>query len=469
LQLGQLAALERDEIFKEYGGLRNEIVAHELLLSSEKNILALIRKDMETLRDKYGDDRRTQIMEAAVGEVRFEDLIAEEVNAVTISHNGYIKRLPLSTYRAQHRGGRGVTGAQTHEDDFIEHFFVASTHAYLLFFTTRGQVYWVKVYDLPQMSRQAAGRAIANVLSLRPDEKITSVIPVRRFDTTRCLLMATKRGLVKKTLLEAYSRPRSGGLIGISIEEGDTLISVVMTQPGDEVVLSTRNGIAIRFEEADARAMGRDTRGVKGIDLREGDEVVGMVVTDPQGYLLTVCEKGYGKRTPFGANIAIEAEEAGEEPEEPTAPEAEATGDDTSGTQPTPEQRSSMRYRKQRRGGKGLRDIRTSERNGPVVAVASVRDGDELMLITQQGMVTRMRVDEIRVVGRNTQGVKLINLQEGDKVVTAAKIAREDVSDQPPEEPTVGSESPPSETPSPPTGLPQAEADETPGTGTNSE
>jgi DNA gyrase subunit A len=434
LQLGQLAALERDEIVREYGELRRQIVEHERLLSSEKNILQVVRQDMEQLRDKYGDDRRTQIVEGPVGPISFEDLIAEEINVVTISHQGYIKRLPLNTYRSQHRGGRGVSGAQTREDDFIAHFFVASTHAYLLFFTNRGQVYWLKVYDVPQMSRTSAGRAIANVLSLKPEEKITSVIPVRRFDTTRHLLMATRRGLVKKTALEAYSRPRSGGLIGIHLEEGDALVSVVMTEPGDEVVLSTRSGMAIRFDEADVRPMGRDTKGVKGITLADGDEVVGMVVADPQGYLLTVCENGYGKRTPFGANQEPgvrdqEAEEEEAEVGEPEPDEAAETGADAL----TPDARtltpgSAMRYRKQRRGGKGLRDIRTTERNGPVVAVVAVRDGDELMVITQQGMVTRMRVDEIRVIGRNTQGVRLINLSAGDKVVTAAKIAREEAA-----------------------------------------
>jgi DNA gyrase subunit A len=344
----------------------------------------VVRQDMVELKEKYGEERRTQIMEAAVGEVRFEDLIAEEINAVTISHHGYIKRLPLNTYRAQHRGGRGVTGAQTHEDDFIEHFFVASTHAYLLFFTNRGQVYWVKVYDLPQMSRQAAGRAIANVLSLKPEEKITSVIPVRRFDPSRCLLMATRRGLVKKTVLEAYSRPRAGGLIAISLEEGDSLIDTVLTQPGDEVVLSSKMGMAIRFDESDARPMGRDTRGVKGINLLEGDEVVGMVVADPQGYLLTVCENGYGKRT------AIEE------------------------------------YRKTRRGGKGVINIKTTERNGRVVAIKAVVDEDELMLITANGMMLRTDLTQLREIGRATQGVRLIRLDDGDRVVAVAKIAREE-------------------------------------------
>jgi DNA gyrase subunit A len=441
MQLGQLAALERDQIFKEYGELRTEIAAHEHLLSDEKHILAVIRKDMEMLRDKYADDRRTQIMEGAVGEVRFEDLIAEETNVVTLSHQGYIKRLPINTYRAQRRGGRGVTGAQTHEDDFIEDLFIASTHAYLLFFTNRGQVYWLKVYDIPQLSRTSPGRAIVNVLSLKPEEKVSSVIPVRQFDPHRHLLMATKRGLVKKTALEAYSRPKSGGIIGIHLEEGDSLIGVVLTQPGDEVILSTKNGMAIRFSEADARPMGRDTKGVRGINLVGDDEVVGLVVADPEGYLLTVCENGYGKRTPFGANEGLAdgggAEETSEAPESQAAPPAEesvaevspAEGEAAEGEAGETE-RSSMRYRVQRRGGKGLRDIRTTERNGQVVAVVAVRAGDDLMVMTAQGMVTRMKVDEIRIVGRNTQGVRLVNLQEGDKVVTCAKIASEEVGDE---------------------------------------
>jgi DNA gyrase subunit A len=441
LQLGQLAALERDEIVKEYNDLRKQIVGYEELLSSERNILDVIRKDLVELRDKFGDDRRTQIIEAD-GKVNIEDLIAEEQNAVTISHQGYIKRLPLNTYRSQHRGGKGVSGGGAREDDFIEHFFVASTHAYLLCFTNTGRVYWLKVYDIPQMSRTSVGRAIANVLALKPEEKITSVIPVRQFAEDRHLLMATRRGIIKKTALEEYSRPKSGGIIGIALDEGDTLIDVALTQPGDEVVLSTRLGMAIRFDEAQARAMGRNTRGVKGINLQEGDEVVGMVVADPEGYLLTVCENGYGKRTPFGANVAGEevAETEGEEPtEEPVgeaaeeaAPEGEVVKD-----------RSSMRYRKQRRGGKGLRDIRTTERNGPVIGIIPVREGDDIMLITVQGMVNRTHVSEIRVVGRNTQGVRVMNLNEGDKIASLAKVAREEdeapadvpPSDAPPPEP----------------------------------
>jgi len=427
MQLGQLAALESDEILKEYNDLRGKILTYERLLGNEQNIREVIKRDLTELRDKYGDERKTEIT-GAVGRLNLEDLIAEEDNAVTISHAGYIKRLPLNTYRTQHRGGKGVSGGTTREDDFIEHFFVASTHAYLLCFTNRGQLYWIKVYDIPQGSRTSAGRAIANVLSLKPEEKITSLVPVRRFDASGGhLIMATRRGVVKKTALAEYSRPKSGGIIGISLDEGDTLIDVVRTQPGDEVLLCTRNGMAIRFDESGARAMGRNTRGVKGIRLQGDDEVVGMVVADPDGYLLTLCENGYGKRTPFGANVAGvetgETEEAAEEPIEEVAEESageeEATGE-----------RSAMHYRKQRRGGKGVRDIRTSQRNGPVVGVTAVRDSDDIMLITTGGMVNRTHVSEIRVVGRNTQGVRVMNLREGDKIASIAKVAREEAEEQ---------------------------------------
>jgi DNA gyrase subunit A len=423
LQLGQLARLQRDEIIKEYGDLRAKIVAYEELISSEQNILAVIKKDLLELRDKFGDDRKTEIT-GEVGRLSREDLIEETVNAVTISHNGYVKRLPLDTYRTQHRGGKGVSGGLTREDDFVEHFFVASTHAYLLCFTNRGQVYWLKVYDIPQGSRTAAGRSIANVLSLKEDEKIASVVPVRSFDGEgeRHLLMATQRGIVKKTPLADYSRPRTGGVIGISLDEGDGLIGVALTKPGDEIVLCTQRGMAIRFDEADARAMGRNTRGVKGINLVGDDEVVGMVVADPDGFLLTVCANGYGKRTPFGANTAGDVTDEAEEPAEEASaePTAEEAGEE--GTQ----DRSSMRYRKQRRGGKGVRDVRTSERNGPVVGVLAVRETDDIMLITAGGMVNRTHVSEVRVVGRNTQGVRVMGVNEDDRVASLAKVVKED-------------------------------------------
>ena len=426
MQLGQLARLQRDEIIKEYNDLREKIVGYERLLSDEGAVLGVVRNDLIELRDKYGDDRRTEIT-GEIGRVNMEDLIEEEDQAVTISHNGYIKRLPLNTYRVQHRGGKGVSGGAAREDDFIEHFFVASTHAYLLCFTNTGRIYWLKVYDIQQQARTATGRAIANVLSLRPDEKVASVIPVRRFEGDRCLLMATRRGVVKKTPLADYSRPKMGGIIGISLDEGDGLIDVALTQPGDEVLLCTRRGMAIRFDEADARAMGRNTRGVKGIALQGDDAVVGMVVADPSGYLLTVCENGYGKRTPFGANTAgVEPAEAdGEEPTETAETVEEPAADGEAGEEGATSP-SGMRYRKQRRGGKGVRDIRTSDRNGLVVGVTAVTETDDIMFITTGGMVNRTHVREIRVVGRNTQGVRVMGLREGDKIASIAKVAQEE-------------------------------------------
>ncbi len=430
MQLGQLARLQRDEVLREYNELRGKIRGYEDLLGTDRNILDVVKKDLTELSDKYGEDRRTDITGDAVRVTRL-DLIPEEDNAVTLSHNGYIKRLPLKTYRSQHRGGKGVSGGSTREEDFIEQFFVASTHAYLLCFTTRGQLYWLRVIDIQEGSRTAAGRHIRQVLSLKEDEKISSVIAVRHLDAEWVasqhlhLLMATRRGLVKKTALTEYTRPKSGGIIGISLDDGDALIGVATVQPADQVVLCTRLGMVIRFAESDARAMGRNTRGVKGINLGEDDEVVGMVVADPEGHLLTMCANGYGKRTPFGANVATAQadDEVEETVEEVAVEEAPAEGDEE-GEEAAPG-RSGMSYRRQRRGGKGIRGIRLSERNGPVVGVASVREGDDIMLITTGGMVNRTHVREIRVIGRNTQGVRVMGLNGEDKIASIAKVAEE--------------------------------------------
>jgi DNA gyrase subunit A len=432
LQLGQLAALESDEILKEYTQLREQIRGYETLLSDEKNVLAVIRADLELMASKYGDERKTEITDDGA-DVDIEDLIEDEPNVVTVTHEGFVKRMPLTEYRVQGRGGKGVQGG-LRENDFVEHFFVASTKAYLLCFTNAGQCYWLKVYKIPQAARTSPGRSIANVLSLKPEEKITSLVPIREFTPGYHLLMATRNGTVKKTDLMDYSRVRQGGIIGITLDEGDELIDVCLTRPGDEVVLSTRSGMAIRFSEANARSMGRTARGVKGIKLGKTDEIVGMVVADPEGLLLAVTENGYGKRTPFGPN-SPEATEAGEDAddsvveESATVREGEAApsenGDDA-GDESDP---SSMRYRIQRRGGKGLKDVKVTAKNGPVVGIASVRDGDEIMLITKDGMVTRSKVDAIRIVGRNTQGVRVMNLNEGDKLVTVAKVASETVGE----------------------------------------
>ena len=428
LQLGQLAALESDEILKEYITLRDLIRGYETLLSDDANVHRIIRDDLEKMAAKYGDDRKTEVTGDS-GDVEMEDLIEDEPNVVTISHEGFIKRMPLTDYRVQNRGGKGVQGG-LRDNDFVEHFFVASTKAYLLCFANTGRMYWLKVYRIPTASRTSPGRSIANVLSLNAEaaEKITSIVPVREFVENQYLMMATRQGIVKKTELMAYSNVRAGGVIGLTLDEGDELIDVALTKPGDEIVLSTRKGMAIRFRESNARAMGRTARGVKGIKLGKDDALVGMVVADPEGLLLTVCENGYGKRTPFGVNTAMpEGEVEGDDDSaapEASDPDIEIAEGDESESDP-----SSMRYRLQRRSGKGVKDVKVTAKNGPVIAITSVRNGDEIMLITKDGMVTRSKVDDIRIVGRNTQGVKVMNLNGEDKLVTVAKVAQETVGD----------------------------------------
>ncbi|MCI0704292.1 MAG: DNA gyrase subunit A [Planctomycetia bacterium] len=426
LQLGQLAALESGEILKEYRQLREQIRGYETLLSDEANIRAVIREDLTQMAAKYGDERRTEITNDG-GEVDMEDLIEDELNVVTITHEQFIKRMPLTEYRVQGRGGKGVQGG-LRDNDFVEHFFVASTKAYLLCFTNKGQLHWLKVHKIAQAARTSAGRSIANFLpGLKSDEKITSIVPVKEFAEDHYLMMATRQGTVKKTELMAYSNVRQGGIIGITLEEGDELIQVVLTRPGDEIVLSTRKGMAIRFRESNVRAMGRTARGVKGIKLAKDDVIVGMVVADPDGFLLTVCENGLGKRTPFGPNTeetGDKTQDSDEEVEPEVVEEESENGDESDPT--------TMRYRLQRRGGKGLKDVKVTAKNGPVVGITSVRTGDEIMLITKDGMVTRSKVDDIRTVGRNTQGVKVMNLNNGDKLASLAKVAEEnlDAGDQ---------------------------------------
>ncbi len=426
LQLGQLAALESDEILKEYTALREQIRGYEDLLADEAKVRAVIRDDLEKMAAKYGDNRRTEITDDG-GDVDMEDLIEDEPNVVTVTHEGFIKRMPLTEYRVQNRGGKGVQGG-LRENDFVEHFFVASTKAYLLCFTNKGQCYWLKVYRIPQASRTSPGRSVANVLSLREEEKITSIVPVREFAEDQFLTMATRQGTVKKTDLMAFSNVRQGGIIGITLEEGDELIQVTLTRPDDEIVLSTRKGMAIRFRESNVRAMGRTAKGVRGIRLTKDDALVGMVIADPEGLLLTICENGLGKRTPFGANTPLPEGTNGEVEDESVEEAAEPNETESSDSESESDP-SSMRYRLQRRGGKGLKDVKVTAKNGPVVGVASIRNGDEIMLITKDGMVTRSKVDDIRVVGRNTQGVKVMNLNGDDKLVTVAKVAQENVGE----------------------------------------
>ncbi len=388
MQLQRLTGLEADKLAQEYVGLKENIKHYEALLADERLIRDLVRADLIELKTKYADPRRTFISDEEVGDFDKEALIREENMVVTVTHDGYIKRLPPSTYRAQGRGGRGITATNTKEGDFLEHMFVALTHDYILFFTDQGKVYWLKVYDVPMATRTAGGRAIVNLLQLTEGERITGMIPVREFREDECLLMVTRRGTVKKTELVAFKRPLGRGIIALGLEENDELIGVARVKAGDHVILSTREGMSIRFDESRVRSMGRPAYGVKGIELAEGDLVIGMVVAngdDDPASLLTVCAKGYGKRTLL------------------------------------------TEYRAQNRGGKGLIDIQTSERNGPVVAVAKVTEEDEVMLTTGGGMAIRTRVSTMRTIGRNTQGVRLIKLDEGDVVGSLAKLPEDEI------------------------------------------
>jgi DNA gyrase subunit A len=389
MQLHRLTGLEIEKLAKDYAALIEEIKGYEAILGDEKVLLDIIRTDINEIKDKYGDKRRTQI--AAKAEMLDdEDLIAEESVIVTVSHDGYIKRMPIDTYKRQGRGGRGIIGSDTKEGDFIKHLFVASTHDYLLIFTNRGRCYWLRVYDVPNLPRQSKGRSIANLLNLA-NQQIASIINVSSFEEDEKegngheLVMATKNGLVKKTRLNQYSNPRATGVIAINLDPNDSVIGVVLTSGSDHIILGTHDGMTIRFDGQQVRSMGRASRGVRGIKLRPNDEVVGMVVPTEKASLFTVCENGYGKRT------GVES------------------------------------YRSQTRGGVGLKNIKTSARNGKVVALESVQPGDDLMLITAGGMIIRTGLDEIRSIGRNTQGVRLIKLKPEDKLVAAEKIAAEDL------------------------------------------
>ncbi|MEE2676657.1 MAG: DNA gyrase subunit A [Planctomycetota bacterium] len=402
MTLSQLVNLEQEKLGDEHGKLLIEITGYLEILGDRQNILDIIKNDLTTIRDKHGDDRRTEISNLELGNVNMDDLITEETMVVSISHRGYIKRIPSSTYKAQRRGGKGLKGATVEEEDPIQHLFVASTHAYLLFFTTKGKVYWQKVYGIPELGRGSKGRAVINLLNLDEGEKILDCIPVRDFNLDdHFLAMATRQGLVKKTDLSSYSRPKKGGIIAIKLKDDDELVDVAVVKPGDEIVLSTAEGMAIRFAQEDARPMGRNTSGVKGIKIQAGDSLAGMVVADPNADLLTVCENGYGKRTPFGPNR-----------------------DDVDGSES-----SSKVYRTQNRGGKGLRDIKATERNGKVVDIIRVDDEDEVLMMTKGGKIQRIRAVEISVVGRNTQGVRIMKTDD-DQIAAVVRIPPEEISEE---------------------------------------
>lgn len=442
MQLGSLANLEREKLAEEHQKLLAEIAEYLRLLSDEANLRAVVREEMQSLIDKYGNKRRTEISDEELGDVDQEALIAEEPMVVTLTQRGYVKRTPLSIYQAQNRGGKGITGAKTDDDDPIEHLFVASTHDYLLFFTDKGKVLWAKVYELPLQSRTSKGRALVNLLSLAEGDRITSCVAVREFDDERYLIMATKKGIVKKTVLSAFRRPMKGGIIAINLREGDELIEAMIVSKDEDVLLATSNGMAIRFPQSDARPMGRNASGVKGITLTGGAELIGMVVADPEHSLLTVCENGYGKRTPFGAGgEPSEGEPPVDElsgDESDVAVSGESSGDNAPEDEPEPESAedeesvsSSMQYRRQRRGGKGLRDIKTTARNGKAVKILSVSADDEVLMVTAQGKIQRIRVADISEIGRNTQGVRVIRLDEGDKLASIARIPSEIAGEAP--------------------------------------
>lgn len=399
LTLGQLVNLEQEKLSGEHRELLEKIGEFRRILSNEANIRAIIREELVALEAKHGNARRTEISGEAADIRDMAELITEATMVVTITRAGYVKRTAADTYRAQKRGGKGLTGAKTDEADPIEHFFVASTHDWLLVFTTHGKVFSLRVFELPELARDAKGRALVNLLEFEKDERVAECRAVPGFEEKdNYLMLATRSGMVKKTALEQYRRRRTKGLIAVKLREGDELVDAVITQPGDEVVLVTAGGMAIRFNESDARPMGRDTSGVRGIKLGKADYLVGMVVAEPDATLLTLCEHGYGKRTPFGVG------ESGED---------EASEDEAS---------SGMRYRTQNRGGKGIRDIKTTARNGPVVSVVGVRDDDQVLMMSSRGKIQRVNVREISTIGRNTQGVRIMRLDEGDTLAAAVPV-----------------------------------------------
>jgi DNA gyrase subunit A len=383
MQLQRLTGLERQKILDELAEILKLIERLRAILSSDKLLLEIIVGELRHVVEKYGDDRRTEILPEA-GEFRALDLIAEEDMAITVTNTGYIKRTAITNYRNQRRGGKGRIGMRTREEDFVSHLFVASTHAYVMIFSDRGRAYWLKVHEIPDVGPDGRGKAIANLVSMQEGERIAALLTVREFEENKFIVMGTMRGEVKKTELAAFSNPRAGGIIAMDVEEGDAVIAVQVSDGNNEVFIGTRNGMSIRFREADVRSMGRTAGGVRGIELRDDDSVVAMEVLRPGGTILSVTEQGFGKRT--------ELDE----------------------------------YRLQTRGGVGIINIQASDRNGKVIGVAHVTDDDELMLITQQGKILRMASKDIRTIGRATQGVRLIDIEGEDRAVSIARLAERD-------------------------------------------
>ena len=383
MRLARLTALEITKLEDELKEVRKFIKECKEILASKPRRMKILKEELGELAHGFGDERRTEIV-ADQGEFSIEDLIAEEDMVITVSHAGYIKRLPVSAYRRQRRGGKGVISAHTKEDDWVEHLFIASTHDYMMFFTRQGQCYWLKVHEIPQAARSARGKPILSCVAMKPDERLAALVPVREFSEDQYLLFATKQGVVKKTRLSEFGNPRSVGIRAINIEKGDELIDVQVTDGRNDIVLATRQGMSIRFHEKDVRDMGRTTTGVKGIELDKKDQVIDMVVVRRASTLLTVTEKGMGKRS--------ELDE----------------------------------YRVQHRGGRGIITLKRSDKTGNVVALKEVLPDDELMMITKKGIMIRVPVEGIRITGRNTQGVKIMNLTPGDLVVDVARVVKED-------------------------------------------
>jgi DNA gyrase subunit A len=387
MTLQRLTGLERKKVDDEYADLLVNIQELRSILASDALVRNIIKQELLEMKEKYGDDRRTEIVEDE-GEFSVEDLIAEEDMIVTISHTGYIKRLSLATYRKQHRGGVGVKGMGTKDEDFLEHIFVASTHQYILFFTDKGKCYWLKVFEIPEESRLSRGKAIVNLLQVEPGENIASFVSVKEFDNEHYVFMATRKGIVKKTNLSEYSNPLSRGIIALGLREDDNLMDVRLTDGDQDVIIVTHNGMSIRFSETEVRSMGRSAMGVNGIRLGKSDYVVGMSIAEEDATLLVITEKGFGKRTDMSE------------------------------------------YRKQGRGGKGIIAIKTSLRNGPVVGMKSVTDNDELIVMTTGGMIIRSPISGVRTIGRNTQGVRFIALQPDDMVSDIVRVAASEEDDE---------------------------------------
>ena len=379
LQLQRLTGLERQKIIDELEELRVKIADYQDILAKPKRIDVIIKQELEAIREAHGDERRTEIVDA-VEELTIEDMIADEDVAISITHGGYIKRTAIDIYRAQRRGGRGRIGMRTKNTDFVDNIFIASTHSYILIFTDRGRVYWLKVHRIPEVGPQGKGKAVVNLVRLQQGEKIAAFCAARSFDVEGYVLMATRKGIIKKTALRAFSNPRVAGIIALGVEADDALIEAVLTSGEDEILLATRKGASIHFLEKDARPMGRTAYGVKGIVLGRDDHVVAAEVAS-SGTVLTVTEHGFGKRTQLGV------------------------------------------YRLQSRGGKGIINIKTSERNGQVVGVKVLRSDEQVVLITEKGMIIRLDTKDISTIGRNTQGVRLIQLEEGDRLVSVARLA----------------------------------------------